>query len=326
MKKQILVPLDGSQLAETAIPHAVALAVAQDCSITLLRVVPMPPSLATTAWTMPPVVGLWEGWDEEVITAEKYLETVADRLLAETKGLFIDVYTALLKGDPASNILYYAQIHSEVITIAMSTHGRSGLGRWVFGSVAEKVLHGSSLPLLLVRHKEGEALPEHFEPPTYNSLLVPLEGSDFAAQALKYAEDLALSTKASITLLSAVPDAPLLTDLVAPPVMPMEWEDETEKFTTYLNETAEDLRARGFMVNTRIEHNLPADAILHFAHVNHPALILMATHGRSGLSRMWLGSVAMKVVQAAGCPVLLVRAKERVEQEETSRKAEQVAV
>jgi nucleotide-binding universal stress UspA family protein len=326
MKKQILVPLDGSRLAETAIPHAVALAAAQDCSVILLRVIPVPPSMTAAAWGMPPSEALWESWDEEVVTAEKYLETVADRLLAETTGLHVDVNTALLKGDPAPNIISYVEHHPEVMTIAMSTHGRSGLGRWVFGSVAEKVLQGSSVPLLLVRRKEGEVLPEHFEPPIYDSLLVPLDGSDFAAQALQYAEDLALCTKACITLLSAVPDAPLLTDLVAPPVMPMEWEDETQRYADYLTETTRDMRARGFMVNSRIEHNRPADAILHFAHINHPALILMATHGRSGLSRLWLGSVAMKVVQAAGCPVLLVRVKERVEQERAVSQPELQAV
>jgi nucleotide-binding universal stress UspA family protein len=321
MKERILVPLDGSNLAEMALRHAVALARAKGYGLALLRLVTRPAPVGLMALRVSPTTDVWQGWDQELSDDRHYLEAVADRLRSQC----LDVQVALVEDEPALGIVSYAERHPEVALIAMSTHGRSGLSRWVFGSVAEKVLHASPVPLLLVRPKHGERLSEDFQLPEYTALLAPLDGSVFAAQALDQAKTLAATLHARITLVSAVTEQPTLGELVAPPVVPVKGADETETLTNYLQENRQRLESEGFAVDTRLECGLPAEVILRVAEEIHADLIVMATHGRTGLPRLWLGSIAMKVVQVSTRPVLLVRAKERVKEPQHARARENAA-
>jgi nucleotide-binding universal stress UspA family protein len=312
MTKRIVVPLDGSTTAEMALPHAVAMSRATGYGIVLLRVVPPPVVVNSSAWTVAPTINVWEDWEEEVNAEGDYLAVVGERL----RNMGIEVTAKLLEDDPASAIVYFAEHHPDVAMVVMSTHGRGGLSRWLLGSVAEKVLHALPVPLLLVRSHEGEMLPPEFTSPEYRSLLVPLDGSAFAEQALKQAEEIAAETGARITLVTAVPEGPVLGELVTPPALPTVWEDEANKMQQYLGDLAERLRADGLAADTRVEYGPPADVVLHVADGVHADLIVMATHGRSGLPRLWLGSVAMKTVQVCNRPVLLVRARQEVKQAE----------
>lgn len=306
MTKRIVVPLDGSRTAEMALPHAVAIARAADYGLTLLRVVPPPAVVNSTAWTVAPAVKAWEGWEEEVNAEGDYLAVIAERL----REMGVVVTAKLLEDDPASAIVDYAERHPDVALVVMSTHGRGGLSRWLLGSVAEKVLHALPVPLLLVRSQEGEMLPPEFTPPKYKSLLVPLDGSAFAEQALAKAEEIASALRARITLVTAVAEGPVLGELVTPPALPTVLEDEANRIRAYLNGVAERLRADGLTVDTRVEQGAPAEVLLHVADTVRADLVVMATHGRSGLPRLWLGSVAMKTVQVCRRPVLLVRARQ----------------
>jgi len=325
MNKRIVVPLDGSELSEMALPHAVVFAQARGYGLTLLRAATLPSVLESTGWGALPKDTIWEGWDEELKSQGRYLDMQAQRLISQ--GL--DVHVKLLEGDPAREIVSYVEQHPEVTLIAMSTHGRSGLKRWVFGSVAEKVLHASSVPLLLVHPKHPESQPVDDQLPRYKSLLVPLDGSFFAAQALEFATGIASSLPAPMTLVSAIPDHYMLGNLIVPPAVPFKWSDETEFMTDYLQHCRRSLHLQGLSVGTRVENGSPAEVVLSVAEnlqadpSNGPGevLIVMATHGRSGLPRLWLGSVAMKVVQASTHPVLLVRAKERVKESDPARAA-----
>jgi nucleotide-binding universal stress UspA family protein len=323
MIKRILVPLDGSKLAEMALPHAVAMARANKYGITLLQVAPQPVYANAVSWAFAPSATVFEGWAEEISAEAKYLGMVAAYLRKED----LDVEIKLLEDDPAIALVAYVAHHEEIALIVMSTHGRSGLGRWIFGSVAEKVLHASPVPLLLIRPKETDQLSERMNVPVYKSIVVPLDGSALAAQALEPAEVIAREFDATMTLVSAVPETPIYGEVIAPPAVPIEWQDETEKSSAYLVETSERLKAEGYAVNTRLEYTPPADAILHVADQVHAQLIVMATHGRTGLPRLWLGSIAMKVVQASARPVLLVRAKQTTPHpEKTEPSREKVAV
>lgn len=306
MTKQIVVPLDGSKAAEMALPHAVATSRATHYGITLLRVVPPPVVVNSSAWTIAPAINVWEGWEEEVVAENDYLAGVGERL----RNMGVDVTTTLLEDDPASAIVDYAERHPDVAIVVMSTHGRGGLSRWIFGSVAEKVLHALSVPLLLVRSQEDEMLPPDFTPPEYKSIMVPLDGSAFAEQALKQAEAIAAVQGAMITLVTAVPEGPVLGELVTPPALPTIWDDEVDKMKSYLESVAERLRGDGLQVDVRVDYGPAADVILRVADAIHADLVVMATHGRSGLPRLWLGSVAMKTVQVCHRPVLLVRARQ----------------
>jgi nucleotide-binding universal stress UspA family protein len=268
--------------------------------------------MTTAPWGAVPPPNAWENWEEEEREGHRYLQTVAERL----HPFSLDVHTLMMENEsgPASGIISYVEQHPEVALIAMSTHGKSGLSRWVFGSVAEKVLHASPIPLLLVRSTQNDELPDVLTAADYRSLLVPLDGSVFAEQALDIAGDLVGTLKARVTLVSAVPDLPLATELVAPPAVVVPVTDETGILANYLAENRGKLAAKGLTVETKLEYGAPAEVILRVGDVVHADLIVMATHGRTGLPRLWLGSIAMKVVQASSRPVLLVRSKERVQE------------
>lgn len=160
----------------------------------------------------------------------------------------------------------------------------------------------------------------------YNTIIVPLDGSPFAEQALEQAERLALHTGTALVLFVVLPEADAW-QWNAEGSAPMWFEDakqmEVDGLKSYLVEAAEKLRARGLQVRTEMATGDPAEEVLHTAEGRSSNLIVMATHGRSGVQRLWLGSVAIKVVRGSTRPVLLVRAKERVQQHETSHVQEE---
>lgn len=319
MSKRILVPLDGSKLAEMILPHALAYAKANEYGLTLLHVVGPPAAVTSTAWGVGPTSGLNEGWEDEIESGKHYLEEVAKYL----HPYCFEVTTRVLEDEPASAIAGYADEHPEVKLIAMSTHGRSGLSRFVFGSVAEQVLHTSPVPLLMSKPAHEQDILEDIKIPHYSNLLVPLDGSEFAAQALVEAKSLVcapgLGAKGKLTLLASAPQPLLGADLAPMPVPASDWTYEKETLANYLHHTRQNLENEGFEAEALLESGPPAEAILRAAAGTNASLIVMSTHGRTGLSRLWLGSVAMKVVHSSICPVLLVRAKERVKETEKQR-------
>jgi len=156
MFRTILVPLDGSRLAEAVLPYALSVAEAFGSRLILLQVVPAPRSVAVTD----PIAQLAVAADtpavEEELALEEekartYLEWTADPL----RGRGVEVECVTLRGIPAEAIVDYALNH-EVDLIALSTHGRSGLGRLVFGSVAEKVIRETGKPMLLIKPRGGK--------------------------------------------------------------------------------------------------------------------------------------------------------------------------
>ncbi|MDO8588817.1 MAG: universal stress protein [Armatimonadota bacterium] len=149
MYKHILVPLDSSPLAEKAIPHAQQLAELTGARITLMSCVE--PYVITMPMVPAPVPAYEIDTDMEALVAdrEEYLEVVRDALAA--KPLNVDV--VVLRGRPADEILRFVE-GNEVDLIVMTTHGRSGLSRFIYGSVAERVLHGAKVPALLIRITE----------------------------------------------------------------------------------------------------------------------------------------------------------------------------
>jgi nucleotide-binding universal stress UspA family protein len=292
----------------------------------LLRVVPTPLQVAPIGAALTPSAELWEAWEKEPELARDYLAGIAKGLLED--GL--QAHTKVVDGDPATCIVECATQDPSIMMIAMSTHGRSGLGRWVFGSVADKVLHAAPVPLLLVRSSESESETDSdgpvqvHSPHHYHTILVPLDGSSFAEQALWQARVLAAASGANqendsgakLVLVSVVPtpSAWQMADDTSISLWAEAAErDETNRLNLYLLETAQQFRSQGHIVQTRLCHGDPAEEILRSGEETNADIIVMATHGRGGLRRLWLGSVATKVVQGATVPVLLVRAEEHDE-------------
>ena len=274
MYSRILVPLDGSALAEAALPRAEALAHLAPSTLYLLRAAP----------------------PEEEGTAASYLETVADHLRA--RGLVVETLT--VPGDPTEAIVWEAA-HRDVDVVVMATHGRGGVGRGLLGSVADQVLHRMALPVLLVRADQPALVGRP------RRVLVPLDGSELAEQALVHARA-AVGTQGEILLYQAVaPATPIVEPMTRDSAWAEMWENTQADALRYLEEVATPLRAAGYRVRTAAEHGVPAERIARYARQEQVDLIVVSSHGRSGAARWLLGSVADDLLRHAPAPLLLLR-------------------
>ena len=291
--RTILVPLDGSALSERALPEATALAARSGARLLLLRV-----AVANFVTRNDPLTGEPRLAD----LAADYLRDVAaragDRSTAET------IEAA---GEPGPVIGRVARERG-VDLIVMATHGRSGIGRWLYGSVADYVLRHAPVPVLLVSpHCERPWTAEGVA----GRVLVPLDGSQVGAAALGPAVDLA-ATLGTGLLLAQVVAYPPYTGYGyggALEVAPYAFDPETERVAAerYLDAAAAPLRRAGCDVATCADLGPAAPTVARLARERGAVAIAMATHGRGGLARAVLGSVATGVVRLAGVPVLLTR-------------------
>lgn len=307
--ERILVPLDGSELAEQAIPVAAALA-AGGAEIALYQVV-------ARVETERDLLGHVEHEGTEVAQGGKELsrqdlERIAQRwraILPETLRYEVGV------GEPPAAIVSAARQLSCDLIVAAS-HGRGAVGRWVFGSVADALIRTATVPVLIVRPRgnAGEVAV-----PRYGRIIVPYDGSELAAGAFPLAISLAKRLQASILLLRAIaPTAvpPLVTPMEPyyPAMVYDEMRDDLEAdAAASLERTARELAQRGVPVSHRIVQGTPFDAVSEVA--RNEDLIVMTSHGRSGFERWLLGSVAEKLVRDGPVPVAIVPAPGRAERQ-----------
>lgn len=290
MYRTILVPLDGSAFSERALPMAALLAQTMRSQVILMR--------ATSAAVFPGADAT-EAQVQAVAEARAYLASLATELVDQ--GLQVEV--AVPYGDAAESILLEIGLRNADLVV-MCTHGRSGLGRWIYGSVAEQVLARSPAPILLVRPSgEGAELA----PESGASLLVPLDGSVLAETALPHATSLAQTYGGTILLLRAVEPSMLAHHYSLTALAQASLEQEQLEAKTYLENVAERLRNEGIAAHTIVLVGWPADIIAYRGATLGASLIVMATHGRTGVARLLLGSVALEVVRRSPLPVLLVR-------------------
>lgn len=293
--KGILVPLDGSPLAEAILPVAEEWAKEEGAEVVLLRAVLAPHGLGRDDT---------EATVRVVEEAEAYLKEVAERL--ERRGLN-QVRWVVWYNDAATAIAEAVGRYG-VDLIAMATHGRSGLSRLFLGSVAEAVVRAVRVPVLLLRGQSA------WKPWVTGRILVPLDGSHTAEAVLPVVERLAGPRDLKITLLEVIEPIPS----AARAEMPLGVEEligvrqgDAER---YLAKVAEPLKNKGLRVEWAVESGRPAERITAVAAQERADLITMVTHGRSGLRRFFLGSVAEGVLRSAAMPVLLFKAGERSEQ------------
>lgn len=301
MYKRMLLPLDGSELAEVALSYAKGIASRFGLELILLHV-------AT------------KGEAESLPMHQAYIEQTRERLSRETSeiqekvgGKPVMVKGEVVLGYAADEILRYAA-DKEIDLTMMATHGRSGIGRWVMGSVADKVLGSSALPVLLVR--AGMPRDVAYENWANPRLLVPLDGSELAELVLPHVEALGLAQD------GAAPEVILVRvcePLVLPPVTAPEttinWGTTADQYLTeskrsaekYLSRVQRGLTDAGLRVSIEVLEGDPAVAIIDYATKRQVNLVVMATHGRSGLGRWAYGSVAQKLLHGVSCPILMVR-------------------
>jgi nucleotide-binding universal stress UspA family protein len=292
MIKTILLALDGSELAEQAIPAASELAVATKAGVVLAAVV-VPPERWPSS-TMPQAT-----LGEERDYAEFYLSSIVDRL--RERG--VKARVRVEAGQAAANLVAMADEEGAEL-VAMATHGRSGLGRWILGSVADRVLHLTRKPVFLVHARaDGEVSSIQLK-----KILVPLDGSSTGESVLPFVKRLAADLGASLVLEGViVPSAALYSGTFIPSSPPVL--DEMEAGSKeYLDEIAATIRKEGIPVTTRVDVGYAAETILEAAAATGSDLIALCTHGRSGPERWIRGSTADAIIRHADRPCLIVPA------------------
>lgn len=287
----ILVPLDGSELGEGALPYASALASRLGTHLVLITV--------------------WEGGDTDLASistlavemtqaAQTYFEEYLEKIRA---GLKDDrIRTIVRPGDAGTEILA-AATEIGARAIVLSTHGRSGISRWIYGSTAGHLLRHSGVPVLAI----GPRVLEKQRPSAaFTEIVVPLDGTPLSEQAIPAAVALGKATDATISLVRAVPWATQAYPYTLPDAYVPQLDTELEKGAQeYLRRHQEALKSvvptEAFVVRGAI-----ADGLMDFIDQRNIDLVVMTTHARKGLARAALGSVADRVLQG-NAPVLLLR-------------------
>jgi len=278
MFARILVPLDGSALAESVLIQVRRLLARQDAELLLLRVVTLPPSAEADAGE--PLDLLWS-------RATDYLQNLTAQLAAQ--GLRVRFKVS--EGFPANRILEAAR-KEKVSLIAMSTHGRTGLARWAFGSVTEKVLRSSPVPVLAIPSfvgVGGDAVARGARELPFRKILAPISPEALTLEVLPALTEFARLFGSSVSLLNVCGGAECAVPL-------------HEMRTAF-----ERLRKEGIAAEPMLRQGEPAVQILEACREEGADLIAMTTHGRSGVSRWIMGSVAEKVLWSSNVPMLVVR-------------------
>jgi nucleotide-binding universal stress UspA family protein len=284
MIQRILVPLDGSPLAEQGLAPACRLAQEAAATLVLVR--------ASTGHT-------------PLVLAQAYLEAVQQLLAAQRYAVQIDVQP----GDPVQGILTAALTQCADI-ICLCTHGYTGLSRLALGSVAEAVVRRTALPVLLVR---GTDQPGHAGASPFGTILVPLDGTVLAERTLTYLVHTPVGHAGQLILLRAIPEtAPVALPILAGRTATQIY-DQTSGERERLHAEAESyLTSVGYACFSRrawrsvVVTGDAAREILATAHSEAVDLIVLATHGRRGIDRLLHAGVAHAVLHQTLVPVLLL--------------------
>ena len=285
--KKILVPLNGSALAEKALPYAKSIAKLKKSNVILFAV-------SLTIFV-----------ERRDRLFSSYLEVNAKELNEEG----IKATTATSYGNVAEEIVKYAN-NNKIDLIVMATHGYTGAKKWMFGSITQKVLYGTKIPVLLIKAKAPEASAE------FNRILVPVDGSPFSESTFPYIEELARRTDKEVVLLH-ICEPPVVPSYGSQPINPTwkkyrdeMWEEMEKLATNYLEKTMAVMKKKRIKVKSRVEKAQTgevAKTIMKVSREEKVDLLTIATQGRAGVSRWVYGSVANKIVEEFPQPILLIR-------------------
>ena len=295
--RHILVPLDGSDFAEQSLPAARSLAEAYGGRITLTSVVPVQRLSEDTP------IPQWQHEQVERSRAklDAYLETVAVRL----READLTVDKEVLVGSVAEAINRLVD-ERDIDIVVYSTRGRGGIQRWLLGSVATRLIQLLTRPLLIIRPRVGSPPPIM----DFKKILVTLDGSEFAERVLPFARaSIPYGTEIILLTIPQIPEAHQYGAVVEEIQQLREYVEQRSQ--TYLEDVAESLSESGLETRVIVKGTRPAETIVQVAEEEDVDIIMLATHGRGGFDRLFVGSVADRVVQFATCPVFLVPIRER---------------
>ncbi len=298
MSGKILVPLDGSKLAEVALPYAEELASGLGYGVTLINV----RSPAEDPYH--PVLKYYLQSMAEKTRRNIQASPAENKRKATGVGSVV-TGSGIMVGHPAEGILDYAD-NEDVSLIIMATHGRTGIKRWALGSIADKVVRASTHPILMVRasidvHKEVRL----------GNILVPLDGSKQSEVVLPHIKNLASKLKSKVILLHVIVQPYHVyagtEGVVEVPYTKEELKMKKADAKNYLERVGRSFMGKGIRTSTQIKVGEAAEEIIKLAKESSIDIVAMSTHGRSGFSRWEHGSVADKVLHAGSTPLLLLR-------------------
>jgi nucleotide-binding universal stress UspA family protein len=299
--KNILVPLDGSRLAEAAVPVAASLAKTLNAPVTLLHIIEKDAPQ--------------EIHKEHHITqadeASAYLEEIAKRGFPADVQVEKHVHTAAIK-DVAASIVEHAMTEFQPDLIVMCTHGKNAMRELLFGSIAQQVVAQGTTPLMLIK-PEVDAFRK-FEPAR---ILVPLDSGPVHDDSLPLTKELAMAYGAEIYLLTVIPTFSTVTGETAaassllPATTSAMLEINVENAEADLQDHLDELRQAGFQVKAEVTRGDPATEIVNLSERLTADLVVLSTHRKAGAAAFWAGSVAPNVTRRARVPILLIPLEEK---------------
>ncbi|MEI6046166.1 MAG: universal stress protein [Chloroflexota bacterium] len=312
MYNKLMVPLDGSLLAEKALPYAITLANRFGAELLLMRVSEVPALVSDTP----------EHELEVIHAAEIYLAEVQKFITAPTLNPHLEakqVQTLVAYGESVREIAEIAPFE-KVDLILMTTHGRTGLSRLVLGSVATSIIQHSKLPVILIRPEkleEMETLTKTLTTPTSFSpdengrrVLVTLDGSPEAESVLVPALEMAHKLEAALYLIRVVaPFVPIeYGDMGVSYAFDVDQETENRRETAYqyLDKIQARIAENGLNCVKVVRIGNPADEIVDYARKIQASMLVIATHARGKLGHLFMGSVAEEVTRRTNLPVMMV--------------------
>lgn len=297
--KNILVPLDGSELAESAVRPALALAARHDATVHLAYVVSDVPPVPF-AFPDKDALGPW--LKEEERQAGEYLDGIEERLASSAGGQV----AAQVRLGPIVPTLLELSDELNADLIVLTTHGRGAWERVWLGSVADEMIRHATRPLLILR-ADGEA-SEPFSDESYPArVLVPLDGSPEAESVLTPLQEVLPAAGSRLILTSVLHPVPFASSYLPDTVSEDEvWKEHEARITEYLEALANRLReSEGSQMDVRImvsRHT--AQSLLELAADERVEMIAVSTHGRGGAGRLLFGSIADKLIRGGTVPVL----------------------
>ncbi|MFO7170142.1 MAG: universal stress protein [Chloroflexota bacterium] len=301
MYRTLMVPLDGSAFGEHALPLALTIARRSGAAVHLAHVC-VPPSPHDLVHLLHP--------DSDDLSMQARIRLYLDQLATNLSERWeVPITTSVLVGPVVPTLREHA-LALGADMVVLTTHGRGSLARLAVGSVADALVRSLPLPVLLTRPRDGvlDLLESAYER-VCRRVLIPLDGSALAEAVLEPAVAFGQLFDAEYTLLQAV-DPPLLGYALTAHATGIDqraldvWREES---LGYLEQVAQRLRERQLQVKTDIALGYAPQAILEYAHEHTFDLIALATHGRSGVARMLMGSTADAVVCRSSTPVLVIR-------------------
>jgi nucleotide-binding universal stress UspA family protein len=300
MFKHLLVPLDGSTLAEVALPYAAFIAGKLNATVTLIHVIERnPPQTVHGASHLSDADG-----------ARKYLNDVAIRAFPQGIRVEKHVHTSEVSEVARSIVEHAGEFKPDLIV--MCSHGSSGWRDLLVGNIAQQVISLGTTDVLLIPSGEDEQT----KPFACRKVLVPLDGDARHEQGIQAAIDFAEICFSAVHLLMVVHTPDTLTGQQAAasrmlPAVTAELLNLTEKSARdYLRGKIATLQSTRLTVTAEVARGAPAKVIVNTAHRIEADLIVLGTHGKSGMTAFWQGSVAPKVIIQSDVPLLLVRLHE----------------